>query len=767
MFTFLVANIISPGVYANTFLRLKINDDELFPNACKRANRIDPNDPKLSFAMCNNIDLVIQRTVAVINSAIVIAKALFTGGAGDVWQDIQNAWNIPKVKFHKMFIDQKEGDWGVMVDVSLNPLFPAPIFPWKVIKDHDKLCVATVSFAGWIPIGCKYIKEPFPKSIYSDFIDLSPDPSNNVVYDPNHLTSCSGSGGCYQSAYSNSKTSIVMSGPLVECVKTMIAKLMISPDVCSLDDAQAVLGSSARTSSSLFQFQVNMHKTVAALLTIYVILFGAKIVLSGDIPEKAQLVNFVLKFLFVIYFSIGININPGSGNDLDRMDGLIEWVFPFLLGGMTQMASWVISASPSELCTFAASEYPLGMEHIALWDALDCRVSHYIGLDILQTVAVNNAMMNHDYSSMDILSFPIPPYLYLLIPAVISGNMTLVMLALMYPLMVISVAAFVVNATIVCMICIVVLGVLAPLFVPMLLFEYTKGYFDSYVKLMISFMLQPMVVVTFMTTMLSVYDFGFYGTCKYTSGTFSDGSRTAKVFFVDNDWSLYTEDDAKGCVNSLGFILNNPLAFLFGTVDISKATFPGQDDPTRKVEEQKFPFLESIQPSPGLIFSTIEILYEKIRTLIISFLTAIFTLYLLYHFSEQLAEFAADMTEGVSIGNMSIKPQTLQKAGMAAMSAGRRAIGKAGGGGGATDKAATGGASRATDKAAAGGGTARDKVGTGGGAKGKAASGSEAAKDTASKSESKADNKQHQWKSARPTALQGSAGTKDGGKSGG
>jgi len=39
---------------------------------------------------------------------------------------------------------------------------------------------------------------------------------------------------------------------------------------------------------------------------------------------KSELVNFVIKFLFVVYFSVGININPGSGNDLDRMGGMIQ-----------------------------------------------------------------------------------------------------------------------------------------------------------------------------------------------------------------------------------------------------------------------------------------------------------------------------------------------------------------------------------------------------------------------------------------------------------
>ena len=88
-----------------------------------------------------------------------------------------------------------------------------------------------------------------------------------------------------------------------------------------------------------------MHKIVSALLTIYVILFGFKIVLAGDIPPKSELVNFLVKFLFVVYFSVGININVGSGDDLNRMDGMIQWAFPFLLNGMNQMAGWMMNAS--------------------------------------------------------------------------------------------------------------------------------------------------------------------------------------------------------------------------------------------------------------------------------------------------------------------------------------------------------------------------------------------------------------------------------------
>jgi len=56
-----------------------------------------------------------------------------------------------------------------------------------------------------------------------------------------------------------------------------------------------------------------------------------------------------------------------------------------------------------------------------LWDSLDCKISNYLGLDAVQTLMAENATRNHDFLRLDILSFPIPPYIYLLIPAIISG----------------------------------------------------------------------------------------------------------------------------------------------------------------------------------------------------------------------------------------------------------------------------------------------------------------------------------------------------------
>ncbi len=242
-----------------------------------------------------------------------------------------------------------------------------------------------------------------------------------------------------------------------------------------------------------------------------------------------------------------------------------------------------------------------------------------------------------------------------------------------------------------------------------------------------------MVAVTFMTTMLAVFDFGFYGTCKYRYKDFSysgpgfavgdsnlanvispvaGGPRTVRYFFVDQRWedSYVDEEEIDGCRESLGFILNNPFQFLFdvGKDALTDESMPWIEDTTGEEDKKRFDFLGSIEPSAGMFFGMLEVIFEKIKKLAISLLTACLVLYLMYHFSESLAEFAADMTEGVTLSNMSIKPQALFKAGMAATAA-------AGGmSGGAVDKVAQG-AGDLKDKVSSGRGGAEDKVSTGGG----------------------------------------------------
>lgn len=711
--TISIANMVSPGMYVEAMSKLRINDDQLFPDACARENRIDPDNLILNFGLCNNVRFMIARAEAIPKAAVAIAAAFLTGS--DPWESIKDAW-IPPTSEYTDIHSEAPGAMGVQID----PLAPFPITPWQVVQDNDRLCMATLAITGWLPVGCVYIKEPYPKSIYSSFMDL--DGSEDYASDtPVAMTFCNGSGGCYQRAYNASHTSVVITSPIIECIKQMIAQLLIDRSVCTIDSVGSfVKSSNTRTSSVLYTFQSNMYHIVSLLLTIYVILFGFKILLQGEPPPKKDLINFAIKMIFVSYFAVGINIEPYN-NAGGRLDGMSQWAFPFLLNGMQEIAGWIINASPSELCRFGGGKdmYPEGLGYISLWDSLDCRVAHYLGLDMIQTMLVENQARNHDWAHFDFFNFSIPPYYYLLPPAIMSGSTTLISLVLMYPLLVISVGAYLVNATVVCMISIVILGVLAPIFVPMLLFEYTKGYFRGWMKLLLSFMLQPMVTVAFMVIMFSVYDFGFYGSCKYTHSYIDSNGRSAKIFYIDNNWDNgnYGPGEAEGCKNSLGYMLNNPLSALYnmGAASVEEATSETSKSSTNDSFMSKFSFLSAINTTQGLIFPVPQVVFQILEDLILALITACFTLYLMYHFSAQLSDFAADMTEGVSLKDVAIGAQDIFKAGM-------QAIGAAGGspqGGGAGqsgasgigDRAAVGeGGSEAEDVASALGGEAADLV---------------------------------------------------------
>lgn len=692
VFTYAVYDLFSLGMYSNFVLRLDLKGDN---NTCNREERIDFKDKKLSFTMCSNAKLISARAQLLGDLAWDIIRM-----AVGEQKKFDSSYAISKDKYHNSYHNKKVGDSGVMVDIALG-ISPAAILSWKIIRDDDKLCVATLSVFGWVPVGCKYLKEPFPVSIYSDFMDRSTEGVEEVA-NVSSLTNCGNMGSCFKRTYKNSRTGIVITGPIIGCVQEMIAKLMISRSVCSFDDIDDVLSGVSRQSSALFAFQQSMHRIVSALLAIYIILFGFKILLTGDIPKKSDLMNFVLKFLFVIYFSIGLNIHSDGEVSFGRLDGMSQWAFPFLLNGMNELSGWLMNASPSGLCRFDDVKYEDGYEYLQLWDSLDCKISHYLGLDVIQTLAVQNALMDHDWTKLDILSFPIPPYMMLLGLSFLMGNMMLVTLILMYPLLVISIGAFIVNAVVVSMISIVILGVLAPLIVPMLLFEYTRGYFDSWVKLLISFLLQPMIAVAFMTFMLSIYDLGFYGTCKYkTQNLQSNGNESVRHSFVDNDWSKYTNEEKDGCISSLGYIFNNPFASHFnaGEAITSDAVTPWINDVSGDKNKERFDFLKAIKSSPGMFFDTFELVFDEIKSLTSTLLTACFILYLVYHFSAQLTGFMADMTEGIELSKMAIGPQSIAKNVSAVTDR--------------TKDMASAGGKKSSDRASTGGGASLDSASTG------------------------------------------------------
>lgn len=646
--------------YFNTLLKLKIRDEELFPDSCSIKNRLDPNNPRITFAICNNVKLQIQRVVGLANATVAIASSLFTGK--NPWDDISKMWNIPKSSYHDIMRDKKEGDWGITLDV--------PPVSWQVSQIKDRVCVMSQSNFGLATVGCKYIREPFPESIYSAFIHGEENiASSNFFVKKDSLglmlTSCQRvSDSCYKRANQASKTGIVMTAPIVECAKEMASRLLVNKDVCNFDEVTSKLSSNVAAKSSLVSFQENMKSFIKVLLTLYIVIFCIKIALSPDTATKTNIIIAILKIIFVTYCCLGVN--TGFGSSSQKNDGISQIILPFLVNTVSALSSIVTDHTNSGLCSFNKNDYPSSMRDIAAWDSLDCFISHYLGLDMISSMALENFSTLKDFQSFDNLSFPVPPYYYLLIPALLSHNLTLVSLALAYPLLVISVAAYVINLTVASIIFIIVLSVMGVIFVPMVLFSFTYGYFSSWFKLLLSFSLQPMVAVLFINVVFAIYNLGFYGQCKYTNSQVQSGGRSVKIFYIDDNWNNYTKEEIYSCKNSLGYLLNYPFAMVSKMIgnNLDNSSLVKNLNPSTYIK--KFSFLSS-KSKQGVFFSTPIVLFEQVKQITISLTICCLLLYLLYHFSSQLSEFAADITEGVSMSAVTINPQSLYKAGQAAI----------------------------------------------------------------------------------------------------
>lgn len=717
-FSLATSSILGIGTYLPMVLKLNMTNAELFGEQfpggqCLKKNRADPADPRISFALCNNVKLMVAAATAIGGTVVNAAVAIASGD--NVWDAVARAWHIKAQDIFEVYKDKEVGHYDHFVDINLAG---SPYIPYKVVRDKDKICVAAGTLlGGYLNVGCKYISEPCSRSIYSNFLNNSSSVSeiskpvchtgngnkeSKELSDKNRLVECGNMRGCYADAVENSKTLLPITGPIIKCFVQMARKVLGESTVCKLNAKGDEVITNASEVNMISKFSRHMRRAVTAFMCLYIIFWGYNILLSPNEISRKDVINAVLKIVLVTYFSIGIS----TGDDKKLINGVQSWGMELLRGDvMAEVAAWVMTKSSNEegkkvsgLCNFQPSDYDSSKhgadarQLLALWDSIDCRLTHYLGINAIKDY-VRQKIQAVKGSGGDPLGNSIPPYYYLLVPALWSGNMTLLGLVLFYPLLVISIAAYMVNAYIVCIIGILILGLLAPIFVPMVLFEYTKSYFHSWLKLVISFVLQPMVVIVFMTMMFHVYEYGFYTDCAYDYRLVKDSSgnvsRMRKMFFINvNDKNLYDGDaDQKiaRCKKSLGWMLNNPLFAVINTAKTVAKDVISVDNVGSENDSENHQFSNAVEVAQGLFFKTTRSIFQLVKDLIMALLVACLTLYLIYHLSDSLSQFVSSLVSGINLSGMTVNPKQMHDTlGFLAKKGGGKASSamKGGGGGG-------------------------------------------------------------------------------------
>jgi hypothetical protein len=162
-----------------------------------------------------------------------------------------------------------------------------------------------------------------------------------------------------------------------------------------------------------------------------------------------------------------------------------------------------------------------------LWDSIDCRLAKYMGIG-----------SDSNYPSQ-------PATFMWAAASLLSGPIGIIVFALLivFLIFLILIVVRVVHVYIVAFVALVLLVYISPLALAFMLFEYTKGTVDSWVKQIFAYSLQPIILFTFLAFMFAMFDNVIYGDNQVFNQTIFNGDVPS---ISPNDGTLVRTQDTSG-----------------------------------------------------------------------------------------------------------------------------------------------------------------------------------------------------------------------------
>jgi len=555
-------------------------------------------------------------------------------------------------------------------DIGGNPLLSDIKLSVEVVESN--LCLMMSTSRGKMPVICRAY--------------------NSIIVDPGVEESvCQNLGASCYDGSSKSQSLLSFSGITINCVRQTLDKVFYTGNGCSQteDDIYFTL------LSPFPYFQEAMKKSVGAALILYVMFYGFKVVLNNEYVHLNKVATFILKFLFVVYFSVGLgNYYDQTGKNVSH-NGMTETVLPMLLQLTSDFTEIVFLSGGSQgLCNYDPSKYEAGYEFYRVWDAIDCRVGYYFGLQLLynlgssgflsggSTSAYGNIASNAaDFGppgteGIEALKKPgMLTFFVVMFGFFMAGNIIIVLCGMIFGIIFLSVIFYFLNVYLVSMVTLYVMVYISPIFVPMLLFERTKGYFDAWTKIIVSCALQPAVVGGFVALLLTMYDSIFFGNCEYLRHDYNSSGINFSTFELREPAS-----EPEKCINSTGYKL---IKFYLG---------------------------QGWEKKTLLIFEITTL--SDFLDLALSMVYMVVYVFIFYFAIQSVNEFISDLTSGPNMSSVVVSPTALMEkakqaaefikaaaskdpqAAKAAASQGEKSETGGDKGGEASDKASTGGSSK-------------------------------------------------------------------------
>ncbi|MFC1659512.1 type IV secretion system protein [Pseudomonadota bacterium] len=310
------------------------------------------------------------------------------------------------------------------------------------------------------------------------------------------------------------KLSITYQGftaPIVECVKETIENIFkneaghskcFNPneiphnEICLsgnyfYQQGQDLSEVSGAFSKGAFSFIQSRLKIVVRLIIIFAItLFGAKTIIQAGGVERKTVMMLLVKIALIYYFVTG---NAWKDVFFDGVYGASSSIGTIVMKVGSFQATQLDEEEPARLdgCQFDRarnSNYSRygDRTYLSIFDTIDCKIIKYLGMD--------------DKGIANLFIFALS--------TIFIGPLGIIIFfgSIIFALFLIS---FIIKTTYIFLVSFIAISVmiyLSPVIIPLVLFEKTRGIFDSAVKNTLSFILQPVILYAYVGIFLTLLD---------------------------------------------------------------------------------------------------------------------------------------------------------------------------------------------------------------------------------------------------------------------
>jgi len=447
---------------------------------------------------------------------------------GNAQDDDESSGGTDESKFMRDLLHMRQHDGPLECETHVaGDEFSLHGYRYKVIKMGAKLCAklqgiallgggVLPSLSGGFIIGCHYTTpdEPSPlcerstkifKKKKQPMIDSSGNPVIDpdtgkqqeelvndidlgtgepilIDYDNSKCFACYIGKSCHSATSGHSKAVMPLTSYIMECIHSTVKNVMFG---CK----NSVTGQTTKD-SGLF---------------------------SQNLPKVSEMMTFLIKIAVILYMVNGTGENNGQ-----------QWFYNKIQQLSSGLGALVMRASVENtgICYFQDELYKvrensnqigskiIDLSYIKPYDIMDCLLFFYIG----------GALVGYDQSHTlnlgEVLANALPRLLMIIMPlfALFDLGAFIAALALfLFAIIVIALTTWFVSLMVLTTIMLFFLILISPIVLPMMLFGYTKSFFDNWIKEIIAYTLFPPMLFLFFGLMLAVFNAKMFGETRFST----------------------------------------------------------------------------------------------------------------------------------------------------------------------------------------------------------------------------------------------------------